>query len=243
MDNKKVCTLSERKSARTTAVRWLAFVAGVVINSFGIVFITKAALGTSPVSSVPYVLCLYFPLSFGVTTFIVNAIYVGLQFILLGREMKPVQLLQLVANLIFSSAIDVSTSLLDWMNPVGIVARVGSLVLGCAILAFGVALEVAPGVLVVPGEGMVNAISRRTGVRFGTIKVCFDVSLIIISGILCFILFGRLNGIGIGTIISAILVGIIVNIFNRHLKFLSKLRGMRPAPIAMENKQDQANAA
>ena len=243
MDNRTASTLSDNKSSRTTIVRWAAFAAGVVINSFGIAFITKAALGTSPISSVPYVLSLYFPLSFGVMTFIINAIYVGLQFVLLGREMKPIQLLQLVVNLVFSAAIDVSMSLLGWLNPVGIIARVASLILGCAILAFGVALEVAPGVLMVPGEGMVNALARRTGVRFGTTKICFDTSLIIISGILCFILFGGLNGIGVGTIVSALLVGFIVNIFNRHLKLLSKLRSMRPTPAVVESNDSHANAA
>ena len=39
-------------------VRYLFFVIGVMINSFGVALITKAALGTSPISSVPYVLSL-----------------------------------------------------------------------------------------------------------------------------------------------------------------------------------------
>lgn len=36
---------------RNFALRCAAFAGGVVINSFGIAFITKAALGTSPISS------------------------------------------------------------------------------------------------------------------------------------------------------------------------------------------------
>ena len=51
-----------REKRGKTALRWAAFTAGVVINSFGIAFITKAALGTSPISSLPYVLSLRFPL-------------------------------------------------------------------------------------------------------------------------------------------------------------------------------------
>lgn len=243
MDNKTACTVTANKTARAAAVRWASFAVGVIINSFGIAFITKAALGTSPVSSVPYVLSLYFPLSLGVMTFIINAIYVALQFVLLGRDIKKIQLLQLVVNLVFSAAIDVSMELLVWMNPTGIVARVASLLVGCAILAFGVALEVAPGVLMVPGEGMVNALSRRTGVRFGTMKVIFDVSLIVMSGILSFILFGRLNGIGVGTLVSALLVGVIVNFYNRHFKFLAKLRGLREVHVESTSDSDTNAAA
>ena len=38
------------------APRYGFFVLGVAINSFGVAFITKSALGTSQISSVPYVL-------------------------------------------------------------------------------------------------------------------------------------------------------------------------------------------
>ena len=48
--------------------KWFYFIIGVLINSFGIALITKGALGTSPISSVPYVLSLQFPsFSFGMT--------------------------------------------------------------------------------------------------------------------------------------------------------------------------------
>ena len=155
-----------REKRGKTARRWAAFTAGVVINSFGIAFITKAALGTSPISSLPYVLSLRFPLSLGGFTFIMNLLFVAAQFALLGREMKPIQLLQLAVNAVFSLAIDLSMALLGWLEPVSLPARLVSLLGGCVILAFGLAVEVAPNVLVVPGEGIVRALARRTGLRF-----------------------------------------------------------------------------
>lgn len=164
---------------RNFALRCAAFAGGVVINSFGIAFITKAALGTSPISNLPYVLSLYFPLSLGEFTFIMNVLFIAAQFALLGRRINPVQLLQMAVNLLFSAAIDVSMSMLSWLSPEGWPARCVSLLAGCVILAFGVALEVAPGVLAVPGEGIVSALSQRTGVRFGSMKVIFDVSLMV----------------------------------------------------------------
>lgn len=224
---RQVKVLPRSASGRSAAIRWAAFVAGVVINSFGIAFITKAAMGTSPISSVPYVLSLYFPLSLGLFSFIFNMLYIVLQFVLLGRAMKPIQLLQVAVNIVFSSAIDVSMSLLSWLNPEGIAAQAASLVAGCLILAFGVALEVAPGVLLVPGEGIVRALAIRTKMRFGSMKVIFDVTLMVSAVILSFVLFGRLNGIGIGTVVSALLVGRFVNLFNRRFGFLDRLRAMQ----------------
>lgn len=227
---------------RDFAIRCAAFTGGVIINSFGIAFITKAALGTSPISSLPYVLSLYFPFSLGGFTFVMNILFIAAQFALLGREIKPVQLLQIVVNVVFSSAIDISMSLLNWLNPVGLAARLASLLGGCIILAFGVALEVAPGVLVVPGEGIVNALSRRTGVRFGTMKVIFDVSLMTTAAALSFVLFGRLNGLGAGTLISALIVGRIVNFFNRYFKPLSCLRRLRETAQAQDKSGYEAAA-
>ena len=45
--------------------RYIIFIIGLYINSFGVSLITKAALGTSPISSIPYVLSLNFPFTLG----------------------------------------------------------------------------------------------------------------------------------------------------------------------------------
>ena len=56
-------------------LRYVFFFLGLAVNSFGIAFITKSALGTSPISSVPYVCSLFFEgISFGAFTFIVNKV-------------------------------------------------------------------------------------------------------------------------------------------------------------------------
>ena len=41
------------RSLKTYLPRYLWFLAGVLINSFGVALITRAALGTSPISSLP----------------------------------------------------------------------------------------------------------------------------------------------------------------------------------------------
>lgn len=207
--------------------RMALFVLGVAINSFGIVLITVGDLGTSPISSVPYVFSLAFPrLSFGTTTFIWNILFIIIQIILLRHRFKPSQFLQILANILFSTAIDVSTMILGFLNPQAIWERLLCVVLGCMILALGIVVEVAPNVIVVPGEGVVRALSIVTRIRYGTVKVAFDVSLIVIASVLSFIFFGRLNGIGVGTIISAVVVGMFINLINRLFKFPDRIRAL-----------------
>ena len=213
---------------RALALRYLCFAAGLLVNSFGVAFITKAALGTSPISSIPYVLDLRFTPTFGEFTFVLNMVYIVAQVVLLRRDFQPVQLLQVVANLIFSAFIDVSMGLLWWLSPQGLPAEVLSLAIGCAILAFGIAVEVAPSVIVVPGEGIVRAISSTLRRPFGTCKLCFDTTLVVIACALSLVFFGYLNGLGVGTIVSALAVGPICNLINAHVPLIEKIRGLVP---------------
>lgn len=104
-------------------------------------------------------------------------------------------------------------------------AQLLSLFIGCVILAFGISMEVAPNVLLVPGEGIVKALSKVCQKRFGTVKVIFDSSLISISFVLSFLFFHRLNGLGAGTVISALVVGKMVNICN-HLPVIHKISAL-----------------
>lgn len=204
------------------------FLVGVVVTAFGIAFITKASLGTTPITSLSYVASFRFPPSIGAFTFVLNFLFIVLQAVLLRRRFPPIQWLQLLVNVIFSGFIDISLWALGWMNPEAMWLQLLVVVIGCTILAFGIALQVSPGVLVVPGEGAVKAIAIVTKVRFGTVKVIFDWTLITIAAICSFAFFGELRGIGLGTVITALLVGSIANVYFRRLFWLGTLNPPPP---------------
>ena len=117
----------------------------------------------------------------------------------------------------FSGAIDVSMWMLSNMQPATLLSKMVSLVAGCAILALGITLEVAANALLVPGEGVVKAIAHVLNRDFGTIKICFDVTTVTLAMLLSLLCFHGLRGIGIGTIVSAVLVGMIVKFYRRVL--------------------------
>lgn len=203
------------------------FSAGILINSFGIVLITKGALGTSQISSIPYVLSLQVPsISFGMFSFIMNMVYIVLQALLLRKQFKPFQLLQIVVNVVFSASIDVFMAMLSFYAPQQLFTRVLSAIAGCIVLAFGISVEVAPDLIMVPGEGIVAAISKVSGWRFGSVKVAFDVTLILIAALLSWLFFGDLVGVGVGTLLSAVSVGQFVNLINRHVPLLQHIRAL-----------------
>lgn len=220
------------KMKNNTAKRYLFFLIGILINAFGVALITKAALGTSPISSVPYVLSLRFTPTLGAFTFVMNLIFIILQPVLLRRDYQPIQLLQIVVNIVFSWFIDVSMNLLGWLEPQNIAVELIVLLLGCAVLGFGISVEVAPDVLLVPGEGLVGALTAASGRRFGSVKVAFDVTLVLISLALSLLFFHRLNGLGLGTVISALLVGRFVNLYNSRLPLIAHIARLAHKPDA-----------
>lgn len=206
--------------------RLVFFALGVVINSFGVALITLGNLGTSAISSVPYVCSLQFLMfSFGVTTFIWNILLILVQVVLLRRDFKPSQFLQIMVNVLFSAMIDVSMAILGILHPTMLWEQFLCIGLGCVALAFGIVIELAPNV-VVPGEGVVRAIAKVSGVRVGTVKAVFDITLIIIAAVLSLIFFHGLRGVGIGTVISAVLVGPIINIVNRVFTFQHRIQAL-----------------
>ncbi|KAB7791388.1 YczE/YyaS/YitT family protein [Bifidobacterium leontopitheci] len=201
--------------------RVICLLAGLAVESFGIALITKSELGTSPISSIAWVVTLRWPqISFGVTAFVVNALFVAIEVALLRRDFKPAQYLQLAVTFWFAATLDASMLLLGWFRPATWWEQGVGLLLGIATLALGICMEVAPGLIMVPGEGVVKALAIVTRIRFGTLKVCFDVTLIVTAGILSFIFFGEIRGLGVGTVVAAAITGVFVNLINRHCRFV-----------------------
>jgi uncharacterized membrane protein YczE len=205
------------------AERYVIFLVGLFINSFGVSFITKANLGTSPISSIPYTLSLYFPFTIGEFTFVFNLLLIALQIIILRKNFKLEALLQIPVVFLFSYFIDLTMDILSFMTPSNYIMQFVSLLVGCLILGFGVYLEVLANVVMLPGEAFVNAISTTFNRDFGKTKIVFDSSMFVVAGVISFILFGKLNGVREGTVVAALVVGMIARFFQRKLSFVPKL--------------------
>ena len=74
---------------KTILKKYLVFVIGLYFLAAGIVLIIHSALGTTPISSVNYVLSLNSPLSLGTCTFIVNVLLILGQFWLIRGTKRP----------------------------------------------------------------------------------------------------------------------------------------------------------
>lgn len=200
--------------------RYLLFLAGLFINALGVSLVTKASLGTSPISSIPYVLSLNFPLTLGNFTIIFSILLILLQILILRKNFKIENILQIPVSIAFGYFIDLTMYMFFWVNPQNYVVKLIALLAGCIVLGFGVYMEVLADVVMLPGESFVRAIVQTWNTNFGTTKIMFDSSMTIIAGVLSGIFFGRLNGVREGTIIAALLVGFIARLFGKYLEFV-----------------------
>ena len=206
----------------THPVRRLAFLCvGLIIMAFGVAFSIKAALGTSPISSVPYVTAQISGLSVGTTTIIMNFLFVLIQIAILRRQYEWFQLLQFPAAVLFGVMIDVAEAVLAPL-PAGNYAQQWLLcAAGIFFIALGVSVEVMAN-LVTAGEGIVLAICKVVPVKFGNMKMAFDITLVCISIVLSLLFLGQLDGVREGTVAAALLVGQITKRFQPLMKTLER---------------------
>ena len=203
--------------------RYIFLLVGLFVNGLGVSFITKAGLGTSPITSIPYTLSLGFTPTVGMFTLVFNIFLVILQVILLRRNFQLQNLLQLPIIALFSFFIDLTMSLLGFMQPETYAMKVVSLIVGCLILGFGVFMEMVANVAMLPGEATVRAVADVFSTDFGKTKIAFDSSMTIIAAILSFIMFKHLDGVREGTIVAAILVGFIARLFKKYIGGIEKI--------------------
>ena len=216
--------------------RYLIFLVGLFVNSLGVSLITKANLGTSPISSIPYVLSLNFPFTLGNFTIFFSVFLIALQLIILRKNFKLEHILQIPVSIIFGYFIDLTMILFSWVNPEAYIMKIVYLLMGCLILGVGVYMEVLADVVMLPGESFVRAIVLTWKTNFGTTKICFDVSMSVIAAVLSFIFAGRLAGVREGTVIAALLVGFIARLIGKKLVFLKDM--IFPESVSAENENE-----
>ncbi len=205
--------------------RYLYFLISLFVSSVGVALVTKTVLGTSPISSVPYVLSLFTPLSIGGWTAVFNMLYIILEVALMTRsqirEKRMDLIMQIPVSVLFGVFIDVSLRMLFWWVPGHYLSHVATLVVGCGILAFGIAMSVQANVAMLSGDYLIRVISSRFRKEFGRVKICFDVSLVAAACLISLAFSSTVSGVREGTVAAAFMVGPMVFLFGRLLRPLT----------------------
>jgi len=199
--------------------RYLLFIFCLFFIGLGIALAKHSDLGISPISSVANVLSLKWKaLSLGNWMTVMNCVFILLQILVLRKNFKPVQFLQIPLSFIFGWFTDLGLILVGWLPTNSYLLKLLIQLGGVATLGFGIALGVIAGVMLNSPEAFVKAVSDTSKKEFGFLKVALDVAMVVIALTLSLIFFGRIEGIREGTVITALLVGICVKIFRPLLQ-------------------------
>ena len=206
--------------------RYLVFVIGLYFLAAGIVLIIRSALGTTPISSINYVLSLNSPLSLGTCTFILGQFWL----IRKNRTRQDIIeiLLQLPFSFIFSAFIDFNMMLTSELHPANYGMSIALLLTGCMVQSIGVVLELKPRVAMMSAEAFVKYASRHYNKEFGKFKVYFDITLVTLAVILSLLLTQGIQGVREGSLIAACITGYIVSFLNQKIMTRKTLHRLLP---------------
>lgn len=213
----------------------LALLVIVLINSFGVVLMLHSGSGISAISSVPYAFAKVLPVfTLGTWTYIFQGILV-LSLLIMRKKFVPQYLFSFVVGFFFGIFVDVHKSWVDLL-PQTMMLRIIYFVISYLTLCVGIALSNRCKMPIVPTDLFPREVSAITKIPYSRVKVTFDVCCLAVTAILTFAVLGRIDGLGIGTVLAAFTMGKVIGkigeIMDRHLEFvsfLSKQAGSRSA--------------
>jgi hypothetical protein len=196
-------------SAPVLLKRAIFYCLGLFVMALGVAFSVKSNIGVSPVNSLPYVLSAMTPISMGTWVTIVFCFYIFVQALILRKEFEIARLLQIVCSFLFGQFVNISNALagLFLPDPTNYVVRLVYLVISMALVGLGIFLYLGPHLMSLPGEGLMQVISEKTGVRLHIVKIIFDCTVSILALVLSLLYFHTFNGVREGTVLAAIGVG------------------------------------
>lgn len=197
--------------------RILLLLAGMAVHTLGIALITRAALGTTPISTLPLTLSGVFGVTLGTTTFVVNIFFFLSQIAMLRDRFERRQWLQLPSVILFSAMIDGWMAALAGIPIGGTWAAWPASLSANLVIAVGILMQLKSKLILQPIDGAVLAAAIVTGKPFASVKIANDVGCVIAAAIIGIICLGSFYGIGAGTLVSAFAVGWLIKLLKPYV--------------------------
>ena len=207
-------------SKKELAKRYALFIVGLFFAGVGIAFTKRGELGVSPISSVANVMSIKFSsITMGTWLIIWNCVLILGQIVILKKDFKLYQLMQVPISFLFGYFTDLGMRIASFIPVSNYFSRLLMLFGGIVILGFGISLSVIADVILNSGEAIVKAIADKTGFQFGNVKIAFDIGCVTAAVIMSLLFFDmKIVGAREGTFISALLTGFTVKFFTKRLK-------------------------
>ncbi|MCR5666746.1 MAG: DUF6198 family protein [Eubacterium sp.] len=198
--------------------RWMILIVSLFIMSFGVAFSVKAQLGTSPISSFPNAVSEFTPFTIGNVTIFMHVVLILLQILILRKKYELIQLIQLPLAIVFGYLTDLCVWITQHITYHNYVQQWIICLIGIALVAIGVSGAVTSKTTVLAGEGFCLAVCKVTNMKFGNMKMIFDISLVVIAVAVSLIFTHHVIGVREGTVAAMVLVGLLSRIMLKPLQ-------------------------
>lgn len=199
---------------RVWTLRIGTYLLGLFILALAVSISVRSNLGVSPVSSVPFVFSQIFHIEFGNMTIIEFSAYVLIQWIILRKDFRWVQLLQIVCAMIFGKFVSLTSTLVSWWNPGSYIEQLGMIALATVLIGIGIKLYLLADLVPQAADGLVQVISKRRGWKLANVKNVFDICSITLAASVSLLVTGKVIGLREGTVIMALGVGRVLALIN-----------------------------
>lgn len=185
--------------------RWIIYILSINILALGIILNTRTDLGVAAFTSLFYAFSKVNNISLGTASIILYLILIIVQ-ICLVRKLTITIFLEIPFSLIFGYITDFYDSLIK-IRCSNLLSAYLLLLIAIIFVSLGVYFSVSCNLIATPVESTVKTISQIYNLKFSLVKNVFDITMIIITLLLCLVLQIPVYGIGMGTVLSALLVG------------------------------------
>lgn len=193
-----------------------ALALAVSINSLGVVLMLYSGSGISAISSVPFAFSEVLPqCSLGTWTYLFQGLLV-LSLMFLRKRFVPQYLFSFAVGFVFGKLLDIHEL---WISilPSAFLCRVFYFILSYGLISFGIALSNRCRLPIIPTDLFPRELVPITGVSYSKIKISFDVICLAVTAGMTGIFLGRLDGLGVGTVLAAFTMGKAVGIMGEWL--------------------------
>jgi len=202
-------------------MKWMyrigSYLLGVVIIAFGGALTINSDLGASPFNFLSFTVSRVTGVQLSITAFLMFTSYVLIQMLLLKKDFKPIQCLQVLFAVIFGHFLGFFTSLIQIETDL-LIVRFPMVITGFSCIALGVFLTVTPRLVPLAPDGLTDAVATKIGSDFGKAKNIMDATVVTVAVVLLLVSGTNFAGLGVGTILSALLVGRIIFVLNHFFK-------------------------
>jgi uncharacterized membrane protein YczE len=220
---------------KRTLTRVIIYLTGLCILALGLTLSTKADLGVSPIIAISFSVSQLTGAKFGDMTFLLYAAFVLIEIVLhlLPGKRSPedrkkavlVDISQILLSIVFTMILNVLSARIPAAESMA--ARVAVLLVSVVLVGTGAAVTLDMRLIANPGDGLVQAISDRTGISLGLTKNIVDITCVTITCITTMAVSHHIIGVGIGTVVAMVGIGRVIALVNNTIgNRLIKMAGM-----------------